>query len=89
VHAEERRLADGTRRLLAFGRTALVERERGFAVLAERLEGLSPLKILARGYSITTREGQALRDASVLAPGDTLHTRLARGSVTSSVTRIE
>jgi exodeoxyribonuclease VII large subunit len=91
VHDQERRLAEDRRRLLAWGRRALAEREQRFAVLAERLEGLSPLKILARGYSITTRLGaaQALRDAAELAPGDVLSTRLARGRVESSVTRIE
>jgi exodeoxyribonuclease VII large subunit len=91
VHDQERRLAEGRRRLLAWGRGALAEREQAFAVLAERLEGLSPLKILARGYSITTRLGaaQALRDAAELAAGDVLSTRLARGRVESRVTRTE
>jgi exodeoxyribonuclease VII large subunit len=61
-------------------------RERlGFEV--GRLEGLSPLGVLARGYSVTTRAGESapLRDAGELRPGDRLRTRLARGEVHSEV----
>ncbi|HVO25827.1 MAG TPA: exodeoxyribonuclease VII large subunit [Candidatus Margulisiibacteriota bacterium] len=49
---------------------------------AERLQALSPLAVLARGYSITRRAdtGAVVRDASSLQAGDCLHLTLARGS---------
>jgi exodeoxyribonuclease VII large subunit len=64
---------------------ALRERT-GFA--AGKLEGLSPLQVLGRGYSVTTRADDArpLLDAAGLAAGDRLRTRLARGEVFSEVT---
>lgn len=53
--------------------------------VAEQLESLSPLNVLKRGYSLTLADGQIVRDANVLKPGDTIETRLATGSVTSCV----
>ncbi len=58
---------------------------------AARLEALSPLAILSRGYSLTHRaiDGRLIRDAAELAPGEELRTRLARGQVVSRVEQIE
>jgi exonuclease VII large subunit len=52
---------------------------------------VSPLAVLARGYSITTREGrrEALRGTDGLARGQRLVTRLARGAVTSEILSVE
>jgi exodeoxyribonuclease VII large subunit len=76
---------------------ARIERRR--ADLAEsvaRLEALSPLAVLARGYSLTQHgdgDGPAgpttLRDAASVRPGDLVRTRLARGSIVSRVERVE
>jgi exodeoxyribonuclease VII large subunit len=51
------------------------------------LAALSPRRVLERGYSITTREGEQrpLRDAAAVAPGERLVTTLARGQVRSLV----
>ena len=56
--------------------------------LAERgLAAVSPLAVLARGYSITTRAagGPPLVDASGVASGEELTTRLAHGALVSKV----
>jgi exodeoxyribonuclease VII large subunit len=55
--------------------------------LAARLEGLSPLKVLERGYSVTSREsdGAVLRDAAAARPGERIVSRLARGKLISKV----
>ncbi len=57
---------------------------------AAQLEALSPLRVLGRGYSITTRPGGfvPLRDASEIAEGDQIETRLERGRVRSEVREI-
>jgi exodeoxyribonuclease VII large subunit len=57
------------------------------ASAAARLEALSPLGVLARGYSVTLdqRTGQIVRDARQLAVGDLVRTRLAHGGFTSRV----
>jgi exodeoxyribonuclease VII large subunit len=53
---------------------------------AGRLEGLSPLAVLSRGYSLTFDEGgRLLRDAEQVRPGERLRTRLLGGEVVSVV----
>lgn len=60
------------------------------SALAERLDSLSPLNVLKRGYSLThnLRDGAVLRDASDVLPGDWLTTRLARGRILSRVEQV-
>jgi len=50
-----------------------------------RLEALSPLGVLGRGYSVTTFKGEVVRDSARLKTGDMVSTRLAKGSFTSQV----
>jgi exodeoxyribonuclease VII large subunit len=61
------------------------------ATLAASLDALSPLGVLKRGYSLTKRlsDGQLVRDAGLLSPGDAISTLLASGSVVSRVERVE
>ena len=58
--------------------------------LAARLDSLSPLSVLARGYSLTerARDGQLVLDASSIEVGDRIITRLAHGRLTSAVEEI-
>jgi exodeoxyribonuclease VII large subunit len=44
------------------------------------LDGVDPARPLARGYAIVTKDGVALRDAALLAPGDAVTARLMRGT---------
>jgi exodeoxyribonuclease VII large subunit len=57
---------------------------------AGRLEAGSPLQLLARGWSVTFREGdpRTLRSVAGVEPGDPLVTQLADGKVWSRVERI-
>ncbi|WP_146585807.1 exodeoxyribonuclease VII large subunit [Posidoniimonas polymericola] len=53
---------------------------------AGRLQSLSPLAVLARGYSITQDgRGQVVRDASRLKPGDRIGIRFATGKTEAIV----
>jgi exodeoxyribonuclease VII large subunit len=57
---------------------------------AAQLEALSPLAVLARGYSLTlAADGAVLRSAAAARPGDLIQTRLASGRVFSRVERTE
>jgi exodeoxyribonuclease VII large subunit len=58
--------------------------------LASRLETLSPLAVLARGYSLTERgcDGRMIRSASEVAVGDQIATRLLRGRLISRVQEV-
>jgi exodeoxyribonuclease VII large subunit len=54
---------------------------------AGRLETLSPIAVLGRGYAVAWNEDKTrvLRDASAVAPGDTVHVRLERGELECGV----
>ena len=58
---------------------------------AGHLAAVSPVAVLARGYSITTRDGERAPVASTdgLQVGDRLRTRLASGEVVSEITGLE
>ncbi len=57
---------------------------------AGRLESLSPLAVLARGYSVTRRaaDGRVIRRAGELSPGEEICTRFARGEALSRVEEV-
>lgn len=56
--------------------------------LAGRLENLSPLAVLSRGYAIcwTADRATIVQDDAQVATGDTVHVGLARGALTCTVT---
>ncbi|MDT8423477.1 MAG: exodeoxyribonuclease VII large subunit [Desulfuromonadales bacterium] len=56
-----------------------------------RLDQLSPLATLARGYALvtTTKEGRGVRDASRLQPGDSVTLRFAAGRATATIDEVE
>lgn len=66
-------------------------RSENFNLLVEKLGVLSPLSILARGYSITTQvSGESIiKDVSGLKKGDRVRTRVGSGTFISAVERIE
>ena len=56
-------------------------RRRQHVALAAKLDALSPLKVLGRGYAIAERDGAALRRASEASAGDRINVRLSGGSL--------
>lgn len=65
----------------------LDQKRRDLSRLAAQTEALSPLGVLARGYSLTTRadDGVVVRRPDDIPPGSRLRTRLAEGEVFSRV----
>ena len=49
------------------------------------LDGLSPLRIVERGYSITTAKDVLVKDAKQVQVGDVLDIRVMEGSLTAQV----
>lgn len=53
--------------------------------LAGKLDSLSPLGVLRRGYSLTVKDGKPVADAAHLTEHDEIETRFARGRAISRV----
>ena len=68
---------------------AVEKRQRQFAALSGRLDALSPLKVLARGYAVATRQEQVLHSVAQLSPGEEIRLRLVDGTALCAVERIE
>ena len=84
---DKRMLLDYQREKLAAGLTASLSRERErFAALASKLDALSPLKVLGRGYAIPQKEdGGVVRSTTDVIPGDALRLRVADGEISCQV----
>lgn len=90
----EERIRDAMQRLDEFDsrasrgiRRILDRHAREWELIGARLESLSPLGILRRGYSLTSREadGRLVRNTEEVAAGDRVITRLAQGHIVSRV----
>ena len=67
----------------------LQQQREQLVAIAARLESLSPLSVLGRGYSVTTKDGQAVRSCKDLRIGDAIVTRISDGTITSKVEAIQ
>ena len=77
-------------KLLTAANTQWQEEQRRFAALAAKLDALSPLKVLGRGYAMArTEEGGILRSSAQVRPGDRIELRLAQGSLGCRVEEVE
>ncbi|MCI0700976.1 MAG: exodeoxyribonuclease VII large subunit [Planctomycetia bacterium] len=89
IHDLERELDDTAERLARAVKHRLGQASDKLANIAARLESLSPLQVLARGYSLThTADGRLVRDADSLRPGDVIVSRFASGKVVSRVEEV-
>jgi len=78
----KRELEANTRTLAESGRRLLLERRGGLERLQARLEELSPLRVLDRGYALVfDAAGNVVKDAAQVAAGDEIRARLARGEI--------
>src|SRR5215467_14406121 len=79
---------DGKLRQSVAARTHRAQAKLG--TLAGRLDSLSPLAVLARGYAVCWNEDRtrAIRDAVDVATGDTVHVTLSRGAITAKVSDV-
>jgi exodeoxyribonuclease VII large subunit len=84
--AEVRRLEAA---LASAARRAVDRRRAAFAQGVARLDALSPLRVLERGYALASHDGKVVSDASTVRPGDRLELRFARGRVRATVDDID
>jgi exodeoxyribonuclease VII large subunit len=93
-HYDVRRMLSGIRKELRGGvgalttgiRAVLIEKQSRLDQVSGRLEALSPLAILERGYALVfDSSGRLLKAAGQVEVGDEISARLAQGTVTASV----
>ena len=87
VHQRGRRVDELSLRLHAGVKTLVRDRRAAIAAAAGKLETLSPLAVLGRGYSLTYADGekQLITSAAQLRPGDRIVTRFQYGTAASTV----
>lgn len=56
-----------------------------FSALCAKLDAMSPLKILARGYSVASKDGRILTDSACVNTGDKINVILSNGSLECEV----
>lgn len=73
------RLASQASRLVALQKKALGDAQRHFQRLEGRLDAMSPLKVMSRGYAVTfrARDGAVVRSIADVRVGDTLGIKFA------------
>ncbi len=91
-----RRTLDGMRRDIAAWTSALASAARAdlgrrrarYEGLHGKLEALSPLNILERGYALVfDAKGSLIKDAATVSPGEEIRARVHRGVIDATVTK--
>jgi exodeoxyribonuclease VII large subunit len=86
----KRKISDAARQICVRMQHLLELKRSDLTTEIEKLSGLNPLNILARGYSVTfsMADGRLVKDASKVSAGDSLRTRLHRGEIISTVREV-
>lgn len=66
-------------------RHEITVRSKDFSELCAKLDAMSPLKILARGYSVATKQGKVISDINSVESGDIINVRLSNGEMECEV----
>ena len=82
---QENKLETLNQRIASAVQRLIDRRRHALDILEQRTKSLDPTLLLQRGYSITLVNGHALRSPSAVKPGDIIVTRLADGTVKSTV----
>lgn len=77
-------------RLIAAQTQTIQQKRNRFIGSAAKLDAMSPLKVLSRGYSIVSIEsGEILRSVTQVTPNSSISVTLSDGSVSAVVTNVE
>ena len=82
---QESRIDSSYQRIVNAVHNIIHSRQHQLELLDTRSSALDPNLVLQRGYSMTLCGGKVVKDASHIADGDVIETRLAKGSVFSTV----
>ena len=77
-------------RLISNQKSALDKKKQRFVGLTAKLDAMSPLKVLTRGYAMaSTEDGNVLRSVRQVKPGDCVNVSLGDGSLQACVTDVK
>ncbi len=77
-------------RLLAAQNQSITRNHRLYLTYAAKLDALSPLKVLTRGYAmVQIGEGNVIRSVKQIATGDNVNITLQDGSMTATITQVK
>ena len=89
IELEQRELETLVNHLRSATQAQLDRSERNFAVLSGKLDALSPLKVLARGYAVARdAQGKSLVSTALVQPGDPVDVWLSDGRLECTVNQI-
>ena len=77
-------------RLVSAESNLVQRRRRQFVAGVSKLDAMSPLKVLTRGYALAkTQDGEVLKSVEQVKPGDSITVNLSDGSIKAAVTEKE
>ena len=77
-------------RLISNQKSTLDKKKQRFVGLTAKLDAMSPLKVLTRGYAMaSTEDGSVLRSVRQVKPGDCVNVSLGDGSLRACVTDVK
>ena len=88
INDRRQRLDHDMDRLAAAAGNITAKNRNKFTALAAGLDAMSPLKVLARGYSVAQKEGAVVKSVKDIKAGDGITLSLADGSVDCTVTEV-
>jgi len=89
VQACRGRLGELAERLARRAQAQLDKNKGALSVLAGKLDSLSPLRVLSRGYAVVCGSGgTAVADMGMLTPGEVVTIRAAKGSASAEILEV-
>ena len=89
IHEKRQQLADMEERMGSLMESKLVDRKHRLALISGRLQDLSPLTRLGRGFGfVTGADGKRVASVSKVEVGQDLSVRLADGTVKAKVAEV-
>lgn len=76
-------------RLVSAQTRTVDQKKQQFVRLTAKLDAMSPLKVLTRGYSITMKDDHVLASVKQVNPGDSVSISLSDGVVTANVLEVK
>lgn len=89
VRQRRRELLILRERLVGLQKDITANKRRGYLTCVAKLEAMSPLKVMMRGYSIVEdEERKIVRSVSEVKPGDRIYVRVSDGEIVSAVEKV-